>query len=355
MYINDIIKKNPVVYYIRKSRVPYAVKGLRFKCIRGDAETVEGGACMRIRTKKRTGFYLGIVFAVLLVVTAAQSVGAFEEAQYFEDDYEDGKMNYFDYYNWDSLEEDGNTYICLPLSFTGIDKLELDYDYTDMDVMFDVRLDSVNSEVDANFGVSLRRGNEGNDQFDVAYQPLAKLLRIRLYEGGTPSDLATAEFEMETGKWYNMGIRLKGNQIEWYINGTLTVSAESDALDSGTFLIATYNAAVSLDNVKIAKVDYLNMANGEYVTRDPATATPAVTKKPSPTAVPSQEPAASAKTDAPSANKTIQPTAGGAVSDEGGDVGTIVMIIVIAAAIVIIGAVVVIICRRKGRNPNEKQ
>ena len=54
--------------------------------------------------QKKNRILFGIVFAVFLVVTAAESVGAFEGAQYFEADYEDGKMNGFDYYNWDSME-----------------------------------------------------------------------------------------------------------------------------------------------------------------------------------------------------------------------------------------------------------
>lgn len=205
--------------------------------------------------QKKNRILFGIVFAVFLVVTAAESVGAFEGAQYFEADYEDGKMNGFDYYNWDSLEENDNTYICLPLSFTGIDKLELDYDYSDMDVMFDVRLDSVNSEIDANFGVSLRRGNEGNDQYDIHYKPISRVVNIRRVEGGSSKILFSEPYTMENGCWYQVKVVIEGGKLELYIDDVLTASVlDEDPLPEGEAFICTFNNSIACDNIKFARI-----------------------------------------------------------------------------------------------------
>ena len=202
--------------------------------------------------QKKNRILFGIVFAVFLVVTAAESVGAFEGAQYFEADYEDGKMNGFDYYNWDSLEENDSTYICLPLSFTGIDKLELDYDYTDMDVMFDVRLDSVNSEIDANFGVSLRRGN---DQYDIHYKPISRVVNIRRVEGGSSKILFSEPYTMENGCWYQVKVVIEGGKLELYIDDVLTASVlDEDPLPEGEAFICTFNNSIACDNIKFARI-----------------------------------------------------------------------------------------------------
>ena len=161
-------------------------------------------------------------------------------------------MNGFDYYNWDSLEENDNTYICLPLSFTGIDKLELDYDYTDMDVMFDVRLDSVNSEIDANFGVSLRRGN---DQYDIHYKPISRVVNIRRVEGGSSKILFSEPYTMENGCWYQVKVVIEGGKPELYIDDVLTASVlDEDPLPEGEAFICTFNNSIACDNIKFARI-----------------------------------------------------------------------------------------------------
>ncbi len=273
---------------------------------------------------------------LLLIMITTQSVFAEKRSQYFEENYESGELNYFDYINWETKQEDNNGYISLPEGFSEVDKLELDYDYEDMDVMFDVRLDSINSAVDANFGVSFRRNDNGNDQYDVAYHTLAKQAKIRSFTAGSESLLASADFEINEGTWYRMGFRIKGKVIEWYIDGNLVVTAEDDEHTVGTFLIAAYNNSISLDNVKIAKVNYLDMKTGEFVTRDPETPTPEATNTPSPTPKQTIQ-----KTTAATANSTANTT------DDTDQSNNTVMIIIISVSAVIILAALVVIVKRK--------
>jgi hypothetical protein len=289
--------------------------------------------------KRKKAFVCAITLLFIMITT--QSVFADKRAQYFEENYESGDLNYFDYINWEYKQEDNNGFISLPEGFTGIDKLELDYDYEDMDVMFDVRLDSINSTVDANFGVSFRRNDNGNDQYDVAYHTLVKQLKIRSYTKGSESLLASTAFEVKEGTWYKMGFRIKGKIIEWYIDGNLVLTAEDDVHKSGTFLIATYNNSISLDNVKIAKVNYLDMITGEFVTRDPETPTPEVTN--TPLSTPSPTIKQTQKRTITTTDNTINP------NDNTDRSNNTVMIIIISVSAVIILAALIVIIKRKGK------
>lgn len=287
---------------------------------------------------------LALVVVLICSATILQNVFAFHQAQYFEEDFESGELNYFYFDNWDLNSEGDNQFVSLRENFTGIDRLELDYEYDDMDIMFDVRLDAINASNNANFGVSLRRANNGNDQYDVAYHSIIKKIMIRSFFDGEDQLLASDEFEIEENIWYNMGFRIKDTVIEWYIDGDLVLSAECEDHESGTFLIGSYNNSISIDNIKIAKVDTLDMTSGIFFTREPKTPSPTPTNKPSPT------PGKTDKETEKTTNKVDNTSA--PKDDKDRDNNLILIIIIAASALVIIGVLVVII-RRKVKNKKD--
>ncbi len=208
--------------------------------------------------QERTNCYIGIELlseGAVYIDNCTVSSQEMKYPQYFLVDFDENHFDCFEYARWNKVTENENTYISLPSYLGGIFKLQPDYTYSDCEISFSVMLNSVNSTRDANFGFSLRRNNGGNDQYDIHYNPISRVLNIRRFEGGNPKVLFSEPYTMESGCWYQVKVIIEGGKLELYIDDVLTASVlDADPLPEGEAFICTFNNSIACDNVKFARI-----------------------------------------------------------------------------------------------------
>ncbi|MGI6529796.1 MAG: glycosyl hydrolase family 28 protein [Clostridia bacterium] len=178
-----------------------------------------------------------------------------EYPQYFIVDFDENSFDCFEYPRWKKINKDNNTYISLPSYVSGVFKIQPNYVYKDCEISCSIMLNSVNSKIDANFGFSLRRNNGGNDQYDIHYNPITKTINIRRYENGSQTTLYSKSFAMKTDEWYSLKVIIEGGKIDLFINNELLKSViDESPLPEGEAFICTYNSAISIDDIKFAKI-----------------------------------------------------------------------------------------------------
>lgn len=325
--------------------------------------------------------FLAVTVALGMTVMAPLTIRAEGNSNaelYYWNDFENGFDDQFEWFDWElTSDDDSSQYAYMAEEgFQQITRLELEDTYSDLDILYRVRLDSVNSDVDANFGVSLRRANGGNDQLDVAYQAVSKRLRVISYKGGAPTTLGIKDCTLETDKWVLMGFRLQGTKLQWYVDGELMMEVEDNVHTEGTMLFAAYNANISIDDIIITSPGGIDMVAGKALVEKP---TPSPTSTPAP-ATPEVTESAPNETQAPTAGNTAPATQnagstsgpstqtkpasssqagassqnGNNADDKNDTLGIIIPIVIIVVVLAVcILVVILIIKKNKNKNKNE--
>lgn len=131
---------------------------------------------------------------------------------------------------------------------------------------FRVRFDTVNSEADANLGVSLMR-QDGNNQYDLHDDPLCHCLNVRKFQNGQETLLArAADYGMTPGEWVDMAFRVRDGKLLWYINGQPAAAVEDGTFASGMVMLCGCNVTMALDDVRVGRPGSLVITGDE----DPA-------------------------------------------------------------------------------------
>ncbi|MGE5550615.1 MAG: glycosyl hydrolase family 28 protein, partial [Bacteroidota bacterium] len=91
---------------------------------------------------------------------------------------------------------------------------------------------------------------DANNYYRLALRSSNKI-QIRRCMGGKSTDLAAAEFTVETGTWYTLKLEVIGKTINGYVNGVLLVTATDDALVSGKAAVGTYYTSAEFDEMVV--------------------------------------------------------------------------------------------------------
>ena len=117
---------------------------------------------------------------------------------------------------------------------------------------YDVYIDSVNSDVDANIGALYTAPN--GHQIFFEYNTVYKIARIRLLADGGDNHIGSAHsIELATGTWHHFIIVLEEDHLCWYINDQLIFELDNsydEELTGGTLCIQGYNTAIRLKNIQ---------------------------------------------------------------------------------------------------------
>lgn len=192
---------------------------------------------------------------------------------------------------------------------SGVRMLESEKSYDDFDLHFRMRYDSVNSEVDANIGVSLRR-LDSNNQYDIHYDPLRHVLRVREYKGGQLTDLCRIDdFDLPAGEWVDMAFRVEKDTGLWYINGEEIATFPMTGVRTGRIALVAYNVSCAYDDVVVAPIGTTLITGNEElpteIDTDPATVpVTEPTTEPHQDTEPATEPTTEAGTATESGNGT---------------------------------------------------
>lgn len=194
-------------------------------------------------------------------------------------------------------------------SAAGVRMLASENSYDEFDLHFRTRYDSVNSEIDANLGVSLRR-LDSNDQYDIHYDPLRHVLRVREYKNGQLTELCRIDdFDLPVGEWIDMAFRVEKDSGLWYINGEEIATFPMTGVSVGKIALVTYNVSCAYDDVVVAPVGTTRITGNEELPTesdtDPATEpTTELTTEPDQDTEPMTEPTTEADTATESGNGT---------------------------------------------------
>ncbi len=151
---------------------------------------------------------------------------------------------------WTVKNEGGTAVLCNPgatleriYSKDTISTAHLDYD---------VYIDSVNSDVDANIGAFYTAPN--GHQIFFEYNTVYHIARIRLFADGGDNHIGPAHsIALATGTWHHFSIELEENHLCWYINDQLIFELDNsygEKLTGGTLGIQGYNTAIRLKNIQ---------------------------------------------------------------------------------------------------------
>ncbi|MCQ2429132.1 MAG: glycosyl hydrolase family 28 protein [Clostridia bacterium] len=185
---------------------------------------------------------------------------------YFSESFDDGECINMTNKGFEAVMENGNGYLATPKAQSGVMTLLCDHTYKGVDLCFRVRFDAVNSDVDANLGVSLMR-QDGNNQYDLHYDPLRHCLNVRKFQNGQETLLTrVTDYDMTPGEWVDMAFRVRDGKILWYVNGQPAAVVEDSTFASGMVMLCGYNVSMALDDVRVGRPGSLVITGDE----DPA-------------------------------------------------------------------------------------
>ena len=181
------------------------------------------------------------------------SVNNYVYPQYFHESFEDERVIAFNVEQFQTKTENENTFLHSFSHTSGIYSADINHNYSDIDVKLRFRINAVYSDVDANFGVSLRR-RDSNNQVFVEYNGAKGYWQVRDFTNGTASRVAytTANLPVQ-GKWHELTIRLVDTQGVVYIDGKELFTFTDSVVSSGFIKISTYNTNCSIDDVFVAE------------------------------------------------------------------------------------------------------
>lgn len=199
----------------------------------------------------------------------------FERTEYFKEEFEDKDYLYLDNQGFTL----GGTAMT-PEGFSGVAKLLTEQVYENFDLHFRLKYNGKASDIDANVGVSLRRSVDGNDQYDIHYDPINHVLIVREYKGGQGTIInQTSNYDLPVGEWVDVAFRFEGNKGLWYINGEKIAEFDIGGVSMGFVGLVAYNTSCEFDDVIVAKVGTTSITGDEVFPVDPPEDDP--TDKPS--------------------------------------------------------------------------
>lgn len=118
---------------------------------------------------------------------------------------------------------------------------------------YEVYIDAVNSDVDANIGALYTAPN--SHQIFFEYNTVYKFARMRLFADGGDNHIAPAKsLELATGTWHRFTMVLEEDHLCWYINDQLVFELHdsyNEQLTGGTWCIQGYNTAIRIKNAQM--------------------------------------------------------------------------------------------------------
>ena len=156
---------------------------------------------------------------------------------------------------------------------TGVMMLQTEESYEEFDLHYRMRYDAVNSDNDANIGVSLRR-SDGNNQYDIHYNPLLHVLNVNEYVNGQPRNLfQKLDFDLEPGQWIDMAFRVQDDTCIWFMNGEEIAKFPMDSVHTGIIALVAFNVSCAYDDVVVAKAGTTVIVGDEQIPTDTETDT----------------------------------------------------------------------------------
>lgn len=300
--------------------------------------TSSGGQTLTFTNKKSATLRLGVKLlsedSEVYIDNAAVTTAPVTYPQYFSDDFADEGSLCLNTEGWELSENLVNGRLSTPAGRAGMFTLTADYKYTDFDMLLCVRVNAVLSDVDSNFGLSLRRA-DGSNQLSVEFNGTSKNLTVRKFTSGVSQPIKTFDgYVLTPGEWYTIGVRALGDKLTLYINGEEFYSfAEPGKATSGKLLLAAYNTDVSLDCLCVGEANTLDLTK--------ALQAPSEETQPPQTDAP-DETTSGTDTQPQTDADTASIIEGGGVSK-----GAVIGIISAAIAVLLAGAVVIIVKKRK--------
>ncbi len=222
---------------------------------------------------KKAWKLLSILFVFMAVLCFAVPCPAYAAQSPLSIDFEDGTFASLGTAGiWRIAEENGNKFAKTEEDLgLVVTRLIIGTDIADFDIAFDVLLKQTN-HVEGKFGISARRSEGGNDQYDIFYNSTYEYFDIKEYCGGDNGTRLGVyqepeKVKIEQGQWYTIGVRIKENTISWYQDGQLVLSV-TDAENpraAGELQLYAYAAGICIDNIKYGAAESINMETGEFV------------------------------------------------------------------------------------------
>jgi rhamnogalacturonan endolyase len=214
-------------------------------------------------------------------------------ATVWSDSFDDGNANGWStqYGAW-SVVQDGGNYVYYQSSSSEGRASAGSQSWTDYSVAARVKVENWNG---SNRAYVAGRYQDGNNYYAASlYNSSGGKLEIRKKAGGSSSTLASKNYGLSAGTWYDVKLELNGSTLNMYVNGQLQLTATDSSLGSGGVGLIGYKAAVKYDDVVVS-----DGQGGSTPTPTP-TATPTTAPTPTPTATP---------TAAPTPTPTVNPSA----------------------------------------------
>ncbi|MBD0380848.1 right-handed parallel beta-helix repeat-containing protein [Paenibacillus sp. WST5] len=200
-------------------------------------------------------------------------------ANLFIDDFEDGNAIGWTTQNgaWEVVQ-DGGSYVYQQTSTSEGRASAGNSAWTDYSVEAKVNVSNWNG---SNRAYVAGRYKDGNNFYAASlYNSNGGKLEIRKKVSGSTTTLATKDFSLATGTWYNVKLEMTGSTIRMYVNGSLELSATDSSLTSGAIGLIAYKTAAKFDQVVVSDT------SGSPSPTPTATPTPSPSTSPTPTPTP---------------------------------------------------------------------
>ena len=226
---------------------------------------------LTFKLEKGTTAYLGIRFEgsknqTLWMDNADVTSEKFVPETFFTEAFDDADQLQMANKGFTITAEGENSVAGIPEGQSGLMMLTAEHEYTEFDLHFRIRYDACLSDVDANLGISLLRGNGGNDQYDLHYNPITHTLVIRRYQNGSAGTILNKTgFDLPAGEWGSMSLRVQNGKCIWYLNGELLAEFEVKDVTTGMIALAAYNVGCAFDDVQIARAGTTKIVGDEIV------------------------------------------------------------------------------------------
>ncbi len=160
--------------------------------------------------------------------------------------------------NWKVAEDQGNkvleqfSYSHSGSYFNVIVNKDLNY----KDVEISVKFKGIKGNEDQGGG-PVWRYKDINNYYIARANPLENNYRVYKVINGHRKELKSADIDIQTGKWYDLKVEMKGNKIRCYFNGKLELETTDDSFTgSGKVGLWTKADAVTyFDDMNIKGVD----------------------------------------------------------------------------------------------------
>lgn len=151
---------------------------------------------------------------------------------------------------WTVKKEGGTAVLCNPGA--SLERIYTKDTINTAYLEYDVYIDSVNSDVDANTGALYTAPN--SHQIFFEYNTVYKFARMRLFADGGDKHLTSVHsIELAAGTWHHFTMVLEENHLCWYINDQLIFELNdsyNEKLTGGTLCIQGYNTSIRLKNIQ---------------------------------------------------------------------------------------------------------